>query len=71
MLRGAIDVDRVAGIAPEYRASATRYFGSEAGEAWCASLPSDLATTRFRLEPSWVGLLDFDGGRRLPSAIAG
>jgi hypothetical protein len=27
--------------------------------------------TRFRLEPSWVGLIDFDGMRRLPSAIAG
>ena len=71
LLRGAIEVDQVAGIAPEYRASATRYFGSEPGEAWCASLPSDLSMTRFRLEPSWVGLLDFDGGRRLPSAIAG
>ena len=71
LLRGTIDVDQVAGIAPEYRASATRYFGSEPGEAWCASLPSDLSMTRFRLEPSWVGLLDFDGGRRLPSAIAG
>jgi hypothetical protein len=71
LLRGPIHVDRVDGIAPEYRASATRYFGAEQGEAWCASLPADLSTTRFRLEPSWVGLLDFDGGRRLPSAIAG
>jgi hypothetical protein len=30
-----------------------------------------VAMTRFRLEPSWVGQLDFDGMRRLPSAIAG
>jgi hypothetical protein len=71
LLRGTVDVDQVAGIAPEYRACATRYFGAEQGEAWCASLPADLAMTRFRLEPSWVGLLDFEEMRRLPSAIAG
>ena len=71
LLRGTIDVDQVDGIAPEYRACATRYFGAEQGEAWCASLPAELSMTRFKLEPSWVGLLDFDGGRRLPSAIAG
>jgi len=71
LLRGRVVVDHVDGIAPEYRASATRYFGADQGEAWCASLPDDLAMVRFRLEPSWVGLLDFDGMRRLPSAIAG
>jgi hypothetical protein len=71
LLRGTVDVDHVNGIAPEYRASATRYFGAEQGEAWCASLPTDISMTRFRLEPSWVGLIDFDGMRRLPSAIAG
>jgi hypothetical protein len=70
LLRGTIDVDHVNGIAPEYRASATRYFGAEQGEAWCASLPTEISMTRFRLEPSWVGLIDFDGARRLPSAIA-
>jgi len=71
LLRGIVSVDHVQGIAPEYRASASRYFGPEQGEAWCASLPEDIAMTRFRLEPTWVGLLDFDGMRRLPSAIAG
>jgi hypothetical protein len=71
LLRGTVDVDKVDGVAPEYRASATRYFGPEQGEAWCASLPEELSMTRFRLEPSWVGLLDFEGMRRLPSAIAG
>lgn len=70
-LRGPVEVDLVDGIAPEYRASATRYFGAEAGEAWCASLPAAMSMARFKLEPSWVGLLDFDGGRRLPSALAG
>ena len=41
LLRGTVDVDQVDGIAPEYRACATRYFGAEQGEAWCASLPAD------------------------------
>lgn len=71
LLRGTITVDHVDGIAPEYQASATRYFGPEQGDAWCASLPDDLTMERFRLEPSWVGLLDFDEMRRLPSALAG
>ena len=71
LLRGTVVVDHVDGIAPEYRASASRYFGPDQGEAWCASLPDDIAMERFRLEPSWVGLLDFDGMRRLPSALAG
>jgi hypothetical protein len=71
LLRGSIDVDQVDGVAPEYRASATRYFGPEQGDAWCAALPAEISMTRFRLEPSWVGLLDFNEMRRLPSAIAG
>jgi hypothetical protein len=71
LLRGTVDVDQVDGVAPEYRASASRYFGAEQGEAWCASMPAGISMTRFRLEPSWVGLLDFDGMRRLPSALAG
>ena len=71
LLRGTIAVDHVDGIASEYRASAARYFGAEQGDAWCASLPDDLTMERYRLEPSWVGLLDFDEMRRLPSALAG
>ena len=71
LLRGTVVVHHVNGIAPEYRANATRYFGAEQGEAWCASLPDDIAMERFRLEPTWVGLLDFAGMRRLPSALAG
>ena len=71
LLRGTVNVDQVDGIAPEYRASATRYFGAEQGGAWCMSLPAEISMTRYRLEPTWVGLLDFNGMRRLPSAIAG
>ncbi len=71
LLRGTVAVDHVDGVAPEYRACASRYFGTEQGDAWCASLPDDLTMERYRLEPSWVGLLDFDAMRRLPSALAG
>jgi hypothetical protein len=71
LLRGPVEVDEVAGVAPEYAACARRYFGPEQGAAWCASLPEDLRMTRFRLVPTWVGLLDFAGMRRLPSALAG
>ncbi len=71
LLRGTVEVDHVDGIAEEYRACAHRYFGAEQGQAWCDSLPADLSMTRVRLAPSWVGLLDFAGMRRLPSALAG
>jgi hypothetical protein len=71
LLRGTVEVDHQNGLTPEYRSCASRYFGPEQGEAWCASLPDDLPMTRFKVEPTWVGLLDFDGMRRLPSAIAG
>jgi hypothetical protein len=61
----------VDGVAPEYRAAATRYFGEEQGNGWCDQLPAEMVMTRFSVRPEWVGLLDFDGMRRLPSAIAG
>lgn len=71
LLRGSVERDELNGIAPEYRAAAARYFGEEQGEAWCAQLPADMPSARFRIRPDWVGLLDFDGMRRLPSALAG
>jgi hypothetical protein len=71
MIRGQVHIDQVDGVAPEYRAAATRYFGDEQGNGWCDQLPADMVMTRFSLRPAWVGLLDFEGMRRLPSAIAG
>jgi Pyridoxamine 5'-phosphate oxidase len=71
MIRGSVSVDELTGVAPEYRAAAARYFGEEQGAAWCAQLPADMPTARFTITPEWVGLLDFDGMRRLPSALAG
>jgi Pyridoxamine 5'-phosphate oxidase len=69
MLRGRVRVDEVEGIAPEYREAAHRYFGDEQGEAWCGQLPAGIRMTRLRMTPEWVGVLDFDGLRRVTSAL--
>ena len=71
MLRGHAKVDEVDGVAPEYRQAAIRHFGEEQGNGWCDQLPAGLRMMRIRLAPEWVGLLDFDGMRRIPSALAG
>ena len=70
MLRGHVSVDDVEGIAPEYREAAHRYFGEEQGETWCEQLPAGIHMTRFRMTPEWAGVLDFDGLRRVTSALA-
>ena len=70
MLRGRVRVDEVEGIPAEYREAAHRYFGHEQGEAWCGQLPSGIRMTRFRMAPEWVGVVDFDGLRRVTSALA-
>lgn len=71
MLRGTLEVDEVEGVAPEYRLAAIRYFGEEQGSAWCDQMPAGVRMVRTALVPTWVGVLDFDGMRRLPSALAG
>jgi len=71
MLRGRAAVDEVEGVAPEYRAAAVRYFGAEGGNGWCDGLPAGMRMMRIKVAPEWVGLLDFDGMRRLPSALGG
>jgi hypothetical protein len=71
LLRGRAAVDEVHGVAPEYRAAAVRYFGNEQGNAWCDQLPPTTRMLRVRVAPDWVGVLDFDAMRRLPSALAG
>ena len=71
LVRGPVQVDEVDGVAPEYRQAAIRYFGEEQGNGWCDQLPAGMRMARFRVTPEWVGVLDFDGMRRLPSAIAG
>jgi len=66
-LRGRIAVDDVDGVAPEYAAAATRYFGAEQGQAWVDQLPP-MVMRRMTLRPDWVGVLDFQ--TRLPSALS-
>jgi hypothetical protein len=67
-LRGPVAVDDVEGVAPEYAAAATRYFGAEQGRAWVGQLPADMVMRRYTLRPRWVGILDFR--TRFPSAIS-
>jgi hypothetical protein len=71
LLRGPIATHQTEGIPTEYRRMAERYFGEEQGAAWCDQLPQSVSMTCFTLRPAWVGLIDFEGMRRLPSAIAG
>lgn len=67
-LRGRVTVDDVEGVAPEYAAAATRYFGAEQGQAWVSQLPAGLVMRRMTVRPEWVGVLDFR--TRFPSAIS-
>ena len=67
-LRGPVAVDDVEGVAPEYAAAATRYFGAEQGQAWLSQLPSEMIMRRISMTPDWVGVVDFQ--TRLPSAIS-
>jgi Pyridoxamine 5'-phosphate oxidase len=71
MIRGSTSLEQVSGMPAEYRAAAVRYFGAEMGNAWTDGLPVDMPATRITVTPEWVGLVDFDDMRRLPSALAG
>jgi len=69
LIRGTAAINVVDGIAPEYKASAHRYFGVENGEAFldmAGGLMSEQA--RIVVTPNWVGLLDFE--TRFPQALA-
>lgn len=68
MIRGTARINIVDGIAPEYTAAATRYYGAEGAQVWLAqlgALTSQMA--RISVKPEWVGTLDFE--TRFPSAI--
>lgn len=69
-LRGAVSIDEVDGVAPEYASAAPRYMGADAARDYLASLDGPgTAMVRFVLVPTWVGLIDFEG--RAPSALGG
>ncbi|MEZ4861003.1 MAG: pyridoxamine 5'-phosphate oxidase family protein [Caldilineaceae bacterium] len=68
LIRGPIHLDTVDGIAPEYAAMCKRVFGEEGGQVWLAQVaPIFPRMSRIFINPSWVGILDFE--TRFPSAI--
>jgi Pyridoxamine 5'-phosphate oxidase len=69
LVRGTARMEKVDGIVPEYATAAERYFGPEQGQAWVKHLGTLISTmVRIRIEPEWVGLLDFQ--TRFPSALS-
>ena len=67
-IRGAINIETVDGVAPEYAASAERYFGREQGEAWVNQVKQLMPRmARIAITPEWVSIIDFE--KRFPSAI--
>jgi Pyridoxamine 5'-phosphate oxidase len=68
LLRGKVRTDVVTGIAPEYALMTRRCFGEAAGQAWLEQLaPMCPQMVRIFLQPTWVGILDFE--TRFPSAL--
>jgi hypothetical protein len=69
LIRGEATVEIVDGVPAEYAETARRYFGEQQGETWVnqmGSLCPQMA--RITIQPTWVGLLDFES--RFPIAIA-
>jgi hypothetical protein len=67
-MRGAVHLDTVEGVAPEYAAACRRMIGEDAGNAWLAQVqPMCPRMVRIFITPDWVGILDFE--TRFPSAI--
>jgi Pyridoxamine 5'-phosphate oxidase len=68
LLRGDAAIDVLDDVGEEYAASARRYFGDEAGEAWVGQLRGQ-PMARIRVRPTWAAVLDFE--TRFPSALTG
>jgi hypothetical protein len=69
LVRGAVRVDTVEGIAPEWAAAAYRTQGAEGGRALVENSAAIYPRmSRIFVQPEWVGILDFE--TRLPSAVA-
>jgi len=68
-VRGSVTLEEMAGIVPEYKLAAYRYFGETQGQAWVQQLNQTLSRMiRIAVHPEWVGLLDFQS--RFPSALS-
>lgn len=60
MLRGEARVEMVEGVVPEYKESASRYFGEEQGRAWIETIsPGYPRMARVEITPTWAWLLDY------------
>jgi len=69
LLRGVAEIREVDGLAPEYIAAASRYFGEEQGEAWVEMVGQlGVQMVRVSVVPRWARVLDFE--TRFPSALA-
>ena len=69
LLRGVAEIREVEGLAPEYIASARRYFGEEQGQAWVEMVGQlGVQMVRVSVAPQWARVLDFE--TRFPSALA-
>lgn len=67
-LRGAATVEVRHGLLEEYELAHKRYYGEQQGEQNVAGLRgSEVAMARVVVEPSWVGVIDFE--RRVPRAL--
>jgi len=70
LVRGAVSVEVMDRIAPEYALAARRYFGPGA-DAWLQQVEATLSVSkgmaRLAVAPEWVGILDFE--QRFPSAL--
>jgi hypothetical protein len=69
-MRGRVTLSEVEGIPPEYASAARRYLGDEAARAYLGEIDQPgTRMARIDLQPTWVGVLDFQ--TRLPSALGG
>jgi hypothetical protein len=70
LVRGKAEVTEVDGIDPDYAVSARQYLGEEAARQYLGMLDQPgTRMARITVRPTWVGLLDFGGGR-LPGVMA-
>ena len=70
LVRGQAQIAEVDGIDPDYARSARQYLGDEAARHYLAMADQPgTRMARITVRPTWVGLLDFGGGR-LPGVMA-
>jgi hypothetical protein len=68
LIRGRAEVIEADGIDPDYAASARQYLGDEADDYLAMIDQPGTRMARITVRPTWVGVLDFDGGR-LPDVM--